>query len=134
MTEIDDGTWRRKLGVHEYFRRALQRDSGYLPPVEGDLVHAGDRLQARYYLDIVEGRVEAIEYRCTTCVVFVAYCEWLAEKVLGSPIYDALQIKSAALISAFPDVPSYKCDRAPLAIRALRSALHRCTRVSAAFR
>lgn len=101
----------------------MRRERDQLPPIEGDLLNDDDRLFAQYYLDAVGGRINRIEYKCTTCVVLVAYCERLAEVASGISIKEALEIETPDLVDAFPDVPSYRHGRSVLAVRALRSAL-----------
>lgn len=112
-----------KLSINNYFSRALRRERDQLPPIEGDLLNGADRLFAQFYLDVEGDRIDRIEYKCTTCVVLVAYCERLAEIVSGVSTKEALEIEAVDLVNAFPDVPEYRQDRSDLAVRALRSAL-----------
>lgn len=113
--------------VSEHFDRACRRPRDRLLPIQGSLVKSDDRLLAQFYIDVGGSHVKAASYKCTTCVALVVYCELLVEMAAGLSLEEVMMIDPSDLTRAFPEVPSYKHDRADLALRALRSAVRAAT-------
>lgn len=115
------------LKVHEYFQKALYRSRDPLPPRSGEIIRGNDRLLAQFFLDVTDGRIRCASYKCSTCVVLVAYCERLTETITDLSLRDAAKITPARLRQDFPEIPPHRHDRASLAIRALHAALRGAT-------
>jgi hypothetical protein len=110
--------------VHDYFERGLYRSRAHLPPRRGEIVRGEERLLAQFFIDVKDGRIQYASYKCSTCVVLVAYCERLAEMVRGRSLQAAVGIAASTLVRAFLEVPSHRHERASLAIRALHAAIY----------
>ena len=117
---------RPALKVHDYFIQGFRRSRNPLLPVQGTVRQGSGNIQAQFSLDIRNRRVHTVAYKCSTCVVLVAYCELLAELTQGHSLAAATVISPAQLIQAFPAVPGDRHDRAHLAADALRSAIGAC--------
>jgi NifU-like protein involved in Fe-S cluster formation len=109
--------------VHDYFTRGYRRPRNRLPPTRGEAVGGSEGLFAQFFLESRDDCVKDVVYHCSTCVVLVAYCEYLAEVVKGTKLAEALAVTTPVLIRAFPEVPEHRHDRAFLAVDALRSAV-----------
>lgn len=114
------------LKVHEYFVRGYLQCRNPSPQGKGDVLFGPDNTQAQFFLSVKNNRIEAVSYKCTTCVVLVAYCEFLSELALGTSLTDAEGIAPESLVRAFPEVPSDRFNRAFLVVEALRSAIRGC--------
>lgn len=115
--------------VSDLFDRGYRRNR--LPPfaIEGAELRDGNDLSARFSLDFAGDTIKDIRFRAATCITLIAYCELLAELTSGKNAREAAQLSESALISALPDVPLLKRDRASLAIRAFRAALEAASRL-----
>jgi len=69
------------------------------------------------------GRIEAVDYRCTTCMTLVAMCEHVAEALCGATVDEALKLSAGDLLHWHPEVPPVRHSRANLAIAAAQLAL-----------
>ena len=110
--------------VHDYFERGLYRSRKQLPPRRGEIVKGDERLLAQFFIDVKDDRIQYASYKCSTCVVLVAYCERLAEMVSGISLREVVNITPSALVIAFPEIPSHRHARASLAIQALHAAVY----------
>lgn len=113
------------LSVHEYFERGYCRSRDSLPACHGDIVRGSGKLRAQFFLNVLDDRIQAASYSCSTCVVLIVYCERLAEMVSALLPIEAIEITPELVIREFPEVLPYKHDRAYLAVEALHSALRR---------
>lgn len=113
----------RGRSVYEYFHQALRHLREQTLPVQGELTEGNEGLLAQFLLDVRQDQISAVSYKCTTCVTLVAYCELLAEAVKDISLREVMLIKPIDLIAALPGVPSYRYDRAYLAVGALHSAV-----------
>ncbi|MCP4582481.1 MAG: hypothetical protein GY839_12795 [candidate division Zixibacteria bacterium] len=109
--------------VIDYFDQGYRRSRDHKLPFRGKTVKNSSKLAAQFNVDVLDDHIRAINYKCTTCVTLIAYCERLAELATGLSLKEARQIAPPDLIITFPEVPSYKYDRANLAVQALLSAV-----------
>ncbi len=112
--------------VHDYFVKGYHRPRNHLPQDKGELCYGAEKTQVQFFLNLQNNCIEAVSYKCTTCVVLVAYCEFLSELAHRSLLADVEKIASKSLVSAFPEVPSDRFNRACLAVESLRSAIQAC--------
>jgi hypothetical protein len=91
----------------------------------GDRVQSGDGVSAVFYIDTVGERLEIVNYRCSTCVTLVAFCEHLREMIKGTTLSDAMRVTAADLLSLHKEVPAERHGRAALAVQAMHSAVRR---------
>jgi NifU-like protein involved in Fe-S cluster formation len=112
------------LKVHEYFEKGYHRSRDYLPQSRGEIIRGNDKLLAQFFIDVKDNCIQFASYKCSTCVVLVAYCEFLAEIIIDLSLVEVEKITPSNLILAFPEVLPYRHDRAFLAVQALHSAIH----------
>lgn len=112
------------MPTHDYFQRAFRRGAQTRAGIPGTLIRRSDGNCAMFWLVAAAGTISAVEYRCTTCVTLLAFCEHLAELAIGMSVEQAVQYSPQQLLALHPDVPQYKADRATLASEAFRSAAH----------
>jgi NifU-like protein involved in Fe-S cluster formation len=107
--------------VYHYFQQACRREVTAVVPqrwVCEDDVRAGFTLQVGE-----TGRIEAADYRCTTCITLVAMCEHAAEALRGSTVAEARNFTAGELLNRHPEVPPTRHSRAHLAVAAVQAAL-----------
>jgi hypothetical protein len=119
----DDGQNKTHLKVHEYFEKGYYRSRDHLPLRKGKIVRGNEKLLAQFFIDIKDDHIDYVSYKCSTCVVLIAYCEFLAERLTGLSLKEVMKITPSHLIRAFPEVPPDRHDRSSLAIQALHSAV-----------
>ena len=126
---IDNGDGQEKsdLKVHQYFERGYYRSREHFPPRRGEIVGGNERLLAQFFIDVKDDCIQHASYKCSTCVVLVAYCELLAEMIIGLSPKEVAKITPSNLVLAFPEVPCQRHDRASLAVQALHSAVYDAT-------
>jgi NifU-like protein involved in Fe-S cluster formation len=112
-----------RLSVSELFERGFRRNRAAPLAIEGARCADREGLSACFTLDIAAGKITGIGFRASTCVTLLAYCELVAETMVGSTPRSARQLSPADLIAALPGVPQLKQSRALLAIAAFRAAL-----------
>lgn len=108
--------------VYHYFQQAYRRQ---LPPLSSPLRFINeDGLQAAFAISICGvGRIERVDYRCTTCVTLVALCEHVAEQLSGATLQEARALDAGQLLKLHPEIPAGRRSRAHLALNAARAAL-----------
>jgi NifU-like protein involved in Fe-S cluster formation len=111
--------------VFDYFSRALLRPAEDLNGSVGDTLHAPDGATAVFSVRVIDGSVESVNYRCTTCVTLIAVCEHLSESIRGLTASAALSVTSAALRTVQKEIPPERHDRVDLAVEAMHSAVRR---------
>lgn len=112
-----------KKTVSGLFDRGYRRNRAAPLAVEGRELIGVDGLAARFSLDLEQDRIRAVNFRVTTCITLIAYCELIVETVAGQGAREAATLTETDLLEALPDVPLLKRDRAALAIDAFRAAL-----------
>lgn len=115
------------MSTYDYFHRAFRRGAQTRAGTAGTLVRGTGGNCAIFWLDASQGLISSAQYRCTTCVTLLAFCEHLSELVIGMPVEQAMRHNPDQLLALHPDVPQYKADRATLASEAFRSAAHQIT-------
>jgi hypothetical protein len=111
------------MSTYDYFQRAFRRGAQPCVGTAGQLIQEDDRTCAAFWLTAHEGQISTVQYRCTTCVTLLAFCEHLSELAVGMPLEQAIDDHSGRLLALHPDVPKYKSNRAKLASDAFRSAV-----------
>ena len=109
--------------INDYFVRGYRRSRDRRLPFEGDIYKGPLHTRVQFFLDVHQNTIEEVSYQSSTCVVLVAYSEYLAELAQGIVLPDALEIEGAGLIRAFPEVVPEKYDCADLATRAFHSVV-----------
>jgi NifU-like protein involved in Fe-S cluster formation len=108
--------------VYHYFQQACRRrlqavPSPLRPVTQGDA-------EAAFVLNVVgPGRIQSVEYRCTTCMTLVALCEHVAECLQGATVEEAKALTAEYILELHPEVPPNRHARAHLAIAAARAAM-----------
>ncbi len=113
----------KRRTVIEYFERALQRSGRPQLPLIGPLERGPGGLAVCFSLNLVAGRIRGAEFKATTCTTLLAYCELLAELIMGLTPTEARRLDTGRLIDGLPGVPPTLHNRAGLPIAALTSAL-----------
>ena len=111
--------------MYDYFSSAMYGPARDLSGRSGDTVRSGDGVSAVFYIDTIGERLETVDYRCSTCVTLVAFCEHLREMIKGTTASEALCVTAADLLSLHQEVPAERRDRAALAVQAMHSAVRR---------
>ena len=107
--------------VYYYFQQAFRRKT---PPAKPQHWVSQDNATAGFRLELGKhGRIEAAEYRCTTCMTLVAMCEHVSEQLRGATLEQALSFSAADLLKRHPEVPPMRRSRAYLAVAAAHAAL-----------
>jgi NifU-like protein involved in Fe-S cluster formation len=108
--------------VYHYFQQAYRRQ---LRPLSSPLRFIDqDGLQAAFAVSICDvGRIERVDYRCTTCMTLVALCEHVAEQFCGATLEEARSLCADQLLELHPEIPASRRCRAHLALNAARAAL-----------
>jgi NifU-like protein involved in Fe-S cluster formation len=107
--------------VYYYFQRACRRE---LRPVHPAHWVAEEDATAGFTFELgPRGRIEAVEYRCTSCMTLVAMCEHVAEQLRGATVDEARALSAGELLSRHPEVPLVRRSRAHLAVAAAHAAL-----------
>jgi NifU-like protein involved in Fe-S cluster formation len=108
--------------VYHYFqqacRRKLRPELTPLHFVEDDGASAGFTV----WLGPL-GRIDDIEYRCTTCMTLVALCEHTADELRGDTLDRARAFTAGDILRSHPEIPPGRHSRAHLAAAALHAAL-----------
>ena len=112
------------MSTYDYFQRAYRRGAQTRAGTPGMLVRGSDGNCAVFWLDAPAGIISSVQYRSTTCVTLLAFCEHLSELAVGMALDQARQHNPEQLLALHPDVPQYRADRATLASEAFRSAAH----------
>jgi len=115
------------MTTYDYFQRAFRRGAQARAGTSGTLVQGADGACAVFWLQAPDGIISSAQYRCTTCVTLLAFCEHLSELAVGTRVQHALRIDADQLLTLHPDVPHCRADRATLASEAFHSAIHQIT-------
>jgi hypothetical protein len=115
----------RSRTIHEYFTDAFRRAADRKPPAGAVPVSNHEGLRASFHLDRRDGRIDRVQYHCSTCVTLLGLCEHLSHVVLGMEPSAARSLTPEDLLQWHPEIPPERRDRAGLAIAALRSGLAR---------
>jgi NifU-like protein involved in Fe-S cluster formation len=107
--------------VYYYFqqayRRPLRQTSSFRFIADGDA-------EAAFAFRIARpDTIEAVEYRCTTCMTLVAMCEHIAEELQGATLSRAKSLTAEHILTQHPEIPQSRRCRAHLAAAAARAAL-----------
>lgn len=117
----------RRRTVSDCFDRGLRRNRTEPFALAGETLHDQNGLNAQFSLQLDNGLIETVRFRVTSCVALVAYAEVLAEEAQKLSLQSAAAIAPDVLIDILEGVPAFRRDRAILAVRALRSAIHSAT-------
>ncbi len=109
--------------VSECFDRGTRRSRREWLSISGVPCSDASGLRAQFSLEVADATISGANFKASSCVTLIAYCELLAATVTGQPLPDAIRLTPADLSEALPGVPLVKQDRAILAIRALQSAI-----------
>jgi len=120
-------TPRRTVG--ELFERGFRRMRESPLPVEGETCADGDDNQARFSMDLRDGRIAALGFRASPCATLIAYCELICETAPGLSPDLAGAMTPRQLTDTLEGVPALKQDRAALAIAAFRAALSKVSQL-----
>lgn len=83
-----------------------------------------DDATAAFEFDIsVDGRIEKVRYRCTTCMTLVALCEHVAQDLQGASIEEVTDLTADGVLNQHPEIPSVRRSRAQLAVAAAHAAM-----------
>ena len=108
--------------VYHYFQQACRRKFGSeIKPerfVELDDATAGFVIRVGH-----GGRIDAIDYRCTTCVTLVALCEHVAEDLRGVDLNRARSLTASGILELHPEIPFSRQSRAQLTTAAVHAAI-----------
>ena len=113
--------------TYDYFQRAFRRGAQTRSGTAGTLIQDSDGSCAVFWVQAEQGSIVSAQYRCTTCVTLLAFCEHLSELAVGMPLHRAITHEPGDLVALHPDVPTYKAGRAKLASDAFRSAVQQIT-------
>ncbi len=116
------------MSTYDYFNRAFRRAARPQIGTPGKLIHDSEGNCAVFWVEAPHGQIVSAQYRSTTCVTLLAFCEHLSELAVGMAVEQAIGYQSDHLIALHPDVPEYKADRAKLASEAFRSAVQQIHR------
>jgi NifU-like protein involved in Fe-S cluster formation len=109
--------------VSELFDRGFRRNRAAPLAWEGAACTDADRHSARFSLNRENGAIACVGFRVSTCSTLIAYCEFIAEVVTGSPLEQALALTASDLVEGVSGVPAMRRQRAILAVAAFRAAL-----------
>jgi NifU-like protein involved in Fe-S cluster formation len=112
-----------RLSISELFERGYRRNRSAALSIEGTRQADAEGNTACFSLDTTDGRIAGIGFQATTCATLIAYCEYIAEIVLGFRLEIAHELTAVQLVAAVPGVPPLKHERAVLAIAAFRACL-----------
>jgi len=112
-----------RRSVSELVERGLRRNRAAPLPIEGARCADAEGLSVSFSLDVRTGLVAGIGFDASACATLLAYCELVAETMLGAPPAAARQLAPADLAARLPGVPRLKQSRAFLAVAAFRAAL-----------
>jgi NifU-like protein involved in Fe-S cluster formation len=115
----------RSASVYDYFTTALRRTVPEVSSRSGDIVRSADDAAAVFSIKTVDHRIEIVNYKCSTCVTLVGFCEHLCELIKGRRVTEAGAVTAADLLALHREVPPERHNRADLAIQALHSAVRR---------
>ena len=74
-------------------------------------------------LNIVDGRIEDIKFKCMGCAVAIACSSIATEMAMGKPVDEAYQLTKQAVADALGGIPDYKMICSNLAPDAIRGAI-----------
>jgi hypothetical protein len=114
--------------VSDLFDRGYKRNRLAPLSIAGKPLGDSNDLSASFSLTVEQDTVKAVRFQVSTCITLIAYSELLAQLAAQQKLRDAARISEAELVSALPDVPALKRDRAILAINAFRAALAAASR------
>jgi len=109
--------------VSDLFDRGYRRNRLAPFAVQGATLRDANDLTASFSLDIADDTVRDIRFQVSTCITLIAYSELIVELAAAKGARAAAVLSESDLVSALPDVPLLKRDRAVLAINAFRAAL-----------
>lgn len=112
-----------RLSVGELFERGFRRIRETPRAIQGDACADAENNQARFSLDLQNGKISGLGFRATTCATLIAYCELVCEMTRGLSVDMAQALTPRNLVETLEGVPALKQDRALLAVAAFRSAL-----------
>jgi hypothetical protein len=112
-----------RLTVSELFERGFRRNRAAPLPIEGAPCTDAEGNNARFSLDLADGKLSRIGFHVSSCATLIAYCEFIAETAPGFRLEIARELTAANVVEALPGVPALKRERAMLAIAAFRAAL-----------
>ena len=113
--------------LYDYFSSAIRRPVPDLIGRSGDTVRSDDGTTAVFFIEIIGERVAIVNYRCSTCVTLIGFCEHLSEMIKGWRVSEVIAFTAADLLALHREVPPERHNRADLAIQALHSAVLRLT-------
>jgi NifU-like protein involved in Fe-S cluster formation len=114
---------RPRLTVSELFERGFRRNRTAPLACKGAACTDAEGNTARFSLDYQNGVIAAVGFRASTCATLIAYCEFIAEIVIGYPLEQAWALAASDLVDGVGSVPAMRRQRAILAGAAFRSAL-----------
>jgi NifU-like protein involved in Fe-S cluster formation len=112
-----------RLSVGDLFERGFRRMREAPLSIEGEVCADAEDNQARFFLDLRNGKVAALGFRASPCATLIAYCELICETTTGLSADMAGAFAPRQLIDTLDGVPALKHGRASLAMAAFHSAL-----------
>jgi NifU-like protein involved in Fe-S cluster formation len=113
--------------TYDYFQRALRRPLEPLTGAVGRRVQDESGNAAQFAVELQDGRIVGVRYRCTSCTTLVAVSEHLAELAAGCTSDAMLAMSLDELLALHSGVPEAKRGSAALALHAFQSALEGAT-------
>jgi hypothetical protein len=108
--------------VYDYFSSAIRQPVPDPIGRSGDTVRSEDGTTAVFFIEFVGERVGIVNYRCSTCVTLVGFCEHLSEMIKGWTASEVIAFTAADLLVLHREVPPERHHRAHLAVEAMHSA------------
>lgn len=112
-----------RLSVNELFERGFRRMREVPRATDGDTCSDAEGNEARFSLEIEDGKIAALGFRASPCATLIAYCELICETAPGLSPDMAAALAPRQLIDTLEGVPLLKQNRAALAVAAFRAAL-----------
>lgn len=107
--------------VYYYFHQACRRA---IRPISPPHWIVANDAKAGFAVELgPHGCINEVEYRCTTCMTLVAFCEHVAEQLRGATLEQARALSAGELLNRHPEVPPIRHSRAYPAVAAAHAAL-----------
>jgi nitrogen fixation NifU-like protein len=121
--ENEDHRATYESSAFDHFARGLRRNGGPLLSFVGRIAHDQDGRIAQFSVEVEDDVLKAVSFSATTCATLIAYCEFVAERVTGATLSQAVFLTPEQVIAPLKGVPPHKHHCAWLAVSALRAAI-----------
>jgi nitrogen fixation NifU-like protein len=85
---------------------------------------SSERIYIRIAIRVSEDHIVEVKYRCPTCVVAIAACSALADRVENLTLEEAAHVSPDELSAMLGGIPKERYDRCILAVDALKRAIN----------